>query len=427
MKLVTHTIDITTASPPEANELQRYSPTQPVEKSFRDGLAYLVFKWTLFAQLIYTDMKLAYTKDVPIAATDATTIFLNPEGFEANGITDVLEIVFVLAHEVCHRIFNDLVLAIVWRTTKQVLCPSGKVYPYYHEVMNAAQDYRINAMLVHAGIGRMPKVGLYDPSISAQGMESCTEIYEKLLKSGRVQFVDGFDVHLKPGKAELDKDKGGAREQGIVAAAQLAERTNPGTMPAAIRRIIDDIVDPKVPWDRHLKTLMTRNAGTPKLDWRYQNRRLASRHPPMYFAKKGWNGAGIIAIGADNSGSICDPKMINRFASEMAGIVASLRPLKLVVLWCDTKITRVDELDSPDDLVDLFAKWKNDGVGGGGGTSFVPVFDELDKMGIVPDSLVYFTDGYGSFPKDEPAYNVIWASITKDMKYPFGDVVEVEV
>jgi predicted metal-dependent peptidase len=426
MQLVKHNIDISTAAPPEA-PAQRYTPEPQVERKFRDALAYLVFKWQLFAQLIYSDMHLVYTHDVPIAATDSKTIFINPDGFEENGIKDLLEIVFVLAHEVSHRIFNDLVMSIVWRQTKQVLCPSGKIYPYNHELMNIAMDLRINAMLVHAKLGKMPKCGHLDTAISAQGMEGCVEIYEKLIQSGKVKFVNGgFDQHLAPGKKQVEQDKG-AREQSIVAAAALAERTNPGSVPGAIKRIIEEILDPSVPWEKYLRTLMTRNAGTPKLDWRYQNRRLAGRQPPQMFAKKGWNGCGTIAIGADNSGSINNQKMIDRFASEMAGIVADLRPQKLVVIWCDAAVTRVDELDDPDDLVELFAKWSNEGVGGGGGTRFEPVFDKLEEMGISPDSLVYFTDMYGSFPKVEPAYSVIWASISKGIPAPFGEVVDVEV
>jgi hypothetical protein len=73
MQLVKHNIDISTAAPPEA-PAQRYTPEPQVERKFRDALAYLVFKWQLFAQLIYSDMHLVYTHDVPIAATDSKRI-----------------------------------------------------------------------------------------------------------------------------------------------------------------------------------------------------------------------------------------------------------------------------------------------------------------------------------------------------------------
>jgi predicted metal-dependent peptidase len=431
--VVKHDIDIETAIP-DAAKMRRYTPEKHVEKRFSDALAYLVFKWQLFAQLIYSGMEIAFTRDVPIAATDSHTIFLNPEGFEEHKIIDVLELVFVLAHEVGHRIRNHLVLAIVWRKTGQVICPDGTVLPYDHELMNMAEDYGINAMLVSAGLGRMPKCGLYDPNLSSAGFESCVEIYQKLWKKGKGPTGSGkkpgepgggFDLHMEPSDEQIKKDKG-KREQEIVAAVQLAERTNPGSIPGAVARILEDIVNPKVPWSQHLRASMTRNAGLPKLDWRYLNRRLAGRDPSQYFAKIGHVGAGLIIIAGDCSGSIQQPQ-INTFAGEMTGIVSDLNPLELVILWCDAGITRTDRLDEPQDLVPLFADWKKVGVGGGGGTDFNPVFQWIEKQGLVPDMLVYFTDGEGTFPEREPSYPVIWASILERSRYPFGEVINVSV
>mgnify|MGYP003652979183 CR=1 FL=1 len=47
-------------------------------------------------------------------------------------------------------------------------------------------------------------------------------------------------------------------------------------------------------------------------------------------------------------------------------------------------------------------------VHGGGGTSFDPVFDEIDKTGEHVAALVYMTDGYGSVSIEEPNYPVLW-------------------
>lgn len=83
---------------------------------------------------------------------------------------------------------------------------------------------------------------------------------------------------------------------------------------------------------------------------------------------------------------------------------------------------RVDEAEEPEDLIEIRAK----GAPGGGGTSFVPVFDEIYNSGLRPDALVYLTDGYGSFPDKAPPYSVIWGSIGLDKSgYPFGDVVMI--
>ena len=143
MNVQKHDIDISTAIPPAA-QIPSYTPDQATRKKFEDAMAYLVFKWQLFAQMIYSGMELKFTDSphCPIAATDSHTIFLNPAGFLAAGIDDVLEIVFVLAHEVGHRFMNDLVMAMVWRALGYVPCASGNL-PYIHEIMNIAEDYRI--------------------------------------------------------------------------------------------------------------------------------------------------------------------------------------------------------------------------------------------------------------------------------------------
>jgi predicted metal-dependent peptidase len=108
----------------------------------------------------------------------------------------------------------------------------------------------------------------------------------------------------------------------------------------------------------------------------------------------------------------------------MAGILEDVRPKRLVIMWCDAKVHRVDEVEEALDLNHIRAK----GAPGGGGTSFVPVFEEIKTMGLTPDALVYLTDGMGSFPTD-PGYTVIWGSIAEalgySVTYPFGEVVEI--
>jgi predicted metal-dependent peptidase len=64
---------------------------------------------------------------------------------------------------------------------------------------------------------------------------------------------------------------------------------------------------------------------------------------------------------------------------------------------------------------------------GGGGTDFRPVFDWIADQPYQPDALVYLTDGLGAFPQSAPPYPTIWGAIYKGVKYPFGDVVEIEI
>ena len=109
------------------------------------------------------------------------------------------------------------------------------------------------------------------------------------------------------------------------------------------------------------------------------------------------------------------------FMAEMAGILEDVRPKELVIMWCDAKLHRTDYAEEASDLNSIRAK----GAPGGGGTSFIPVFDEIARLGLEPEALVYLTDGMGTFPRTEPKYHVIWGNVYPAAKYPWGDVVDI--
>jgi predicted metal-dependent peptidase len=441
-KLIKHSIDILSAEAPLLYGIRREDPTKEIEKEWRDAMSYLVFKWQFFAQMIYDGMELVFTPDVPLAATDSVHIFINHANLMLFGIDDIMQRVFVLGHEVSHRVRNDLIMSIVWRKTGQVSLGNGRWLPYDHQIMNMAMDYLVNAGLVDAKLGKMPLIGLYNKDISAKGMESCVEIYERIYKEekrkqkeGRGPYGEGtgklpgsgFDGHLEPVPAVIEQEKI-KREHAIVRAAEIAHRTQ-GTIPGSLKLFLDEIIHPKVPWEQHLRASMTRKAGEPKLDWRYRNRRLAGREPdPLYFAKVGHKGAGLIVIGYDTSGSCVSPQVQQRFFGEAGGIAKDLNPERMVIVWCDATVQRVDDLDSPTDLVDLRNEInKAGGAPGGGGTDFCPVFDYIEKHQLKPDMLVYLTDTYGTFPSNAPGYPVIWCSIGGKTKVPFGELINVEL
>jgi predicted metal-dependent peptidase len=83
-----------------------------------------------------------------------------------------------------------------------------------------------------------------------------------------------------------------------------------------------------------------------------------------------------------------------------------------------------------DNLMQLILE---EGIRGGGGTSFVPVFEYLKKEFIKPAFVFYFTDCAGEYPEEPPEYedNVYWMFYqkTKDatpyIRPPFGNLVYV--
>ena len=52
------------------------------------------------------------------------------------------------------------------------------------------------------------------------------------------------------------------------------------------------------------------------------------------------------------------------------------------------------------------------------------MFQWLEREGIEPETLVYFTDAAGEFPKREPNYPVIWLVKGKN-KVPWGERVQL--
>lgn len=406
-------------------------PTKAEAKYIADALAFLAMTTPFWAHCLYSEMVIRHTDEVPWAATDAHTIFVNVPGMLDEG-WGVEQVAFVLAHEVCHWMFCDLLTSITWRDTGQVITAT-QVLPYNHDLMNRAMDFRINAALIEGKVGKMPMkngkpFGCYDPMLSAKGMEGCVEIYEKMATGSGSGQGTQFDEHLEPQPEAVEQEKriGPLRRAQVVAAAQQAAiAAGLDVLPTCIRRIVGEILEPKVKWFDHLRATMQRSMGQPELDWAKVNKRMISRPVGgrIVFAGESNYGCGTVVIGWDTSGSTATHQEL--FFSHMAGIVADLNPAELIVMRCDAKVHAVDVLDEPEDLNAYRDMVNEEGIGGGGGTKFFPVFEHIKDNDISPDMVVYLTDCLGSFGDVEPDYPVIWATV-RPATPPFGHVVEIE-
>ena len=125
---------------------------------------------------------------------------------------------------------------------------------------------------------------------------------------------------------------------------------------------------------------------------------------------------GEVILAVDTSGSI-DQKLLDEFSGEVAEI-CKMTSKPLAVLYVDAKVRNVEIFD-PEDHVVMNPK-------GGGGTDFIPAFDYLEEVDIVPAVFIYFTDGHcDSFPT-EPEYPVLWAVYgNKNFQPPFGETLHI--
>lgn len=434
---------------------QRVTPTAKQVDQMETAQSWLIVNAPFFADISYRKLPIIYTHDVPIAATDHFSTMINPERFFAY---ELREQVFILGHEVMHYVYGDVLMMHKWRKSGEVFVRPGLILPYNDDMMGKAEDYRINAMLIASNVGKYNPDWLYDAKLSEKGFESNIDVYEKLYQecqknggkprdgakqdhrpSGMGKPGQGpaqFDQHLAPGQATgqnadqaADRSSDAERQVAIAQAMQAAEAM--GQMPAGLKRQVGDILDPKVDWQDKIRATLFRRLFGDGYDWTMPDRRMIVRDrcgpfQPIYFARNTNYGCGTLVIGVDTSGSI-GMKMVTRFFAEMQGIVAAVNPEKLVVLWCDARVDRTDELEEVEDLAGLKATIDKEGIPGGGGTDFRPVFTDIEKLGLEPECLVYFTDLMGKFPTQAPPYPVIWGSVLKGKTAPFGDTVFVEV
>jgi len=339
-------------------------------------------------------LKFQENEAIETACTDGESVQYNPKFIE--GMTNP-EIQFVEAHEVLHNGLGH-----IWRKGDRD-----------HRIWNMAIDYITNRILVDAGM-TMPEGGLLDTSHRFDNL-SAEEIYNVIYQENPKgeQGGKGDDpgrcggVSSKP----LDPKQSQQLEAEWKAAVSQAAQMCQGDVPTNLKRLIDEILDPPLPWYVLLRDFVERTARN-DYSW--------TRPNPRYFS------LGIIlpsliseelpecAMAIDTSGSITK-QQLDKFGAEASGVFAAYETL-LRVFSCDARIQSEQEFRRADLPLVLELK-------GGGGTDFCPVFNIIQEKGYSPACLIYLTDLYGRFPQQEPDYPVLWISTTKDKKAPFGTTI----
>jgi len=363
-------------------------------------------------------------------AINGKDIYYNPKFVDS---LTTNELTGVLAHEVMH-----IALGHAWRQEKRE-----------HKRWNIAGDYVINGNLIQTGF-TLPKGHLIEPKYSLLSTE---EIYNQLKqqqeeKEEEEQKNTGKQKsnEEKPFQEEQEKKKGsdkgkgnGKRDEtnkddpggcGAVlpypsenkqeeremkaewqAAISQAIQVAKGNLPASIKRQVQKILNPEIPWHILLRDFVEKIARN-DYDWSRPSRRYIGQGIilPSLISEQ----IPEIVIAIDTSGSI-NEKVLSIFAAEASSILDAY-DTTIRVVYCDTKVQK-EEIFTRADL-----PMKLNPVGRGG-TDFCPVFDHIKIQNISPACLIYFTDLYGRFPKQEAEYPTMWLTTTKDKKAPFGQTV----
>ena len=350
------------------------------------------------------------TQKLTTAATDGKDIFFNPEYMRSLPIDQQDGL---LLHEVLHA----ALLHVPRRGTRD-----GKLW-------NIAADIAINGMIAQQGGYQLPEGGLRDLKLEHLSVE---EIYELLLQEDSDRNLTNPDLLSQPpedaqtdssehnnsdGADSLSQTKKAALEahwkNALQQADAIARSVNQGKLPTGMERELSTLTSPQLDWRSYLWRYLVQ---TPT-DFTGFDRRFIGRG--LYLETL--EGESVqVYLAVDTSGSI-DQDRLQIFFNEVQGILNSYTHLRCDLYYVDAEAYGPYPLN-PNSIL---PKPK-----GGGGTSFVPFFDQVQANwdGYSRGVCVYLTDGYGTFPEKQPELPVLWVVTPGGLdlqKFPFGEAVRL--
>ena len=200
-------------------------------------------------------------------------------------------------------------------------------------------------------------------------------------------------------------------QQRLAGAAQQAIQA--GKLGGAMARMVDFLLQPQLPW----RMLLARYMSTVARDDYSFTRPSSRRGDPAIFPSLRSTHTNLVVV-LDISGSVSETE-IAEFLSEVDAIKGQIRA-RITLHACDAELAPNGPW--------VFEPWEDVKLPrafiGGGGTSFVPVFEWVEALGSPPDLLVYFTDAEGEFPAQPPGYPVIWL-VKGKARVPWGQRVQL--
>jgi predicted metal-dependent peptidase len=381
----------------------------------------------LGALVLRMPMKPADPKWCRTIGTDARAFYYNPDYIDSLSVDQTQ---FALAHEALHCALSHF----------------ARREHRDRRRWDIACDLAINPLLIREGM-TAPPGALYD--IGFEGMMA-EEIYPNIKEDTQ---EETHDEHLygndsdnrkdtsQPTDAgdggEGDEEGGGGGSGGeaqhdmappesmseaekeqlsiqwrqrLAGAAQQAMQA--GKLGGNLRRLVDHLLQPQLPWRMLLARYMTASSRD---DYSYM--RPSRREGSAIFPTLRSSQVDVLVV-LDTSGSIRASEM-REFVSEIDAIKGQMRA-RIALHACDYELAEGgpwvyepwEEFSLPQD------------IRGGGGTRFTPVFRWVEEAAINPDLLVYFTDAEGEFPQQEPAFPVIWL-VKGRAEVPWGQRIQL--
>lgn len=369
----------------------------------------LLLRASFFGNLA-TRLKLVNADEwCPTAATDGRNFYYNSRFIN---MLRAKEIEFLFGHEVLHCVYDHF----------------GRRGERDPQLWNIANDFCVNQDLKEHNVGEFITTVpcLYDKKYKGMSSE---EIYDQLYENAEKVDIGKLIQQLLDEHLDGDGDQDGDGDEGdgdgdndgegkgrpklsaadkqairdeikeaVLAAAAASDGA--GNLPAGVKRMIQDLTEPKMNWRELLRMQLE---STIKSDYTW-----------MRASRKGWHMDAVmpgmqlepmidIAVAIDTSGSIGEA-MLKDFLSEIQGIMDSFPAYQIHVFCFDTDVHNPAVYTS--DNLDSITEYN---PGGGGGTDFTAIYNYLKQEEIEPKRLVVFTDGYpfGSWG-DENYTDTVW-------------------
>lgn len=365
-------------------------------------------------------------------ATDGIHIFFDRDFFLSLGRQ---ERTFGWMHEIMHCLENHV--GAIGKSRFGHLDP---------QLVNEAQDFRINHYLKRQGIGKMPSFCLFNEDLTYE--LSTEEVINKLQTTHKHLRGKTFDQHLEEedippeyrkgvgGLNEYDQEKIRDKWRMVI---QNAKIHCGGNIPHGMNFFLPEYVEPKINWKQLLaSTLQSMIKDT------YNYIKVAKRAIAISNRNKILGLLGILPVasgqqvrlptlknnvavdalcGIDVSGSIGDDDRAV-FLSEVRSIMRTFKKFKITVLIFDTDVKKVGVFDDNNiNEIDDFART----LTGGGGTLFGCVWDYIKEHSLKPERIIFFTDGYpnNNYWGDPNGPQTLWILKNNDPKLvaPFGKSV----
>lgn len=341
------------------------------------------------------------TLNPPTMATDGKNVWFHPAFVAAH---TERQIMWALGHETLHCVMKHMLRR-------------GERDP---KKWNWACDYAINGLLENDLPRLRMSWTLFDPKLYADGKGQAETIYNLMPDdydkggggspgdgSGHGAFDEIRDMPGSPAERAEEEAVWSVRVAQAAAAAKACGKFGPH-----MQQFVDQMLNPKVPWEMVLRRFCTR----PVRDQR-SYARPARRHlwRGDYLPGRSGVGMGDIMVAVDLSGSISQTEL-NRFVAELRGIKEDANPANIHVVYFSHYVSK-HEVFSADEELDIHPE-------GGGGTAFSPIWAFAEANSIQPECCVVLTDLCCSDFGDHPDYPVLWVT-TGATEAPWGEVTSI--